>query len=129
MYGICLLAIGSFPVLLFFLAYILSPFPCIAVFFNKSFLNRLALGCEASSRPLGRGCEHYPSFRVENEISWLRALSPQCHGIIASCALMVYALAESSLYLLFSHGVADVFGLVDWLACVAKIFTFGYVTL
>jgi hypothetical protein len=83
-----------------------------------------AVGCDALSRPLGCRCEHYSDFRVEEEISRLRALSPQCHGIIASYALMAYALAESSLYLLFSHEVADVVGLVVWLAFVAKIFTF-----
>jgi hypothetical protein len=43
-------------------------FPVFLLFFacNKSCLNQPAFGCDAWSRSLSCGCEHYPGFRVED---------------------------------------------------------------
>ena len=58
-------------------------FPVFLLFFacNKSCLNRPAFRCDAWSRSLGCGCEHYPSFWVKEDKCWLVVLSPQCQGI------------------------------------------------
>jgi hypothetical protein len=55
---------------------------------NKSFLNRPAFGCDASSKPLGCGREFYPNFQVEEDKCWLGVLSPQCQEIIVTYALV-----------------------------------------
>jgi hypothetical protein len=44
-------------------------FPVFLLFFacNKSYLDQLAFGCDAWSRSLGCGCEHYLGFLVEED--------------------------------------------------------------
>ena len=45
-------------------------FPCISFCFfacNKSYLNQPTFGCDAWSKSLGYGCEHYLSVRVEED--------------------------------------------------------------
>jgi hypothetical protein len=58
---------------------------------NKSCLDQPALGCDAWSRSLGCGCEHYPGFRVEEDKCWHVVPSPQCQEI--SVSLRVSALS------------------------------------
>jgi hypothetical protein len=65
---------------------------------------------------MGCGCEHYLGFRVEEEISRLRAFGHQCRGIIASCAFMASARADLSFKLAFySWGSrCDLVLLIGW---------------
>jgi hypothetical protein len=48
---------------------------------DKLYLDQPTFGCDAWSRSLGYGCEHYPSFQVEEDKYWPKVLSPQCQGI------------------------------------------------
>jgi hypothetical protein len=48
---------------------------------NKSYLDQPAFECDAWSKSLGYGCEHYPSFRVKEDKCWTGVLSSQYQGI------------------------------------------------
>jgi hypothetical protein len=56
-------------------------FPYIFIYFfacNKSCLDQPAFGCDAWSRSLGWGCEHYHGFWVKEDKCWPKILNPQC---------------------------------------------------
>ena len=96
-YEVCLYDWFYFPVFYWF-------FAC-----NKSYLDWPVLGCDAGSRSLSCGCEHYPGFRVDEDKCWPGVLSPQCQGIIAISALVSYVWYRSVFHLLISHRLTDMF--------------------
>jgi hypothetical protein len=61
---------------------------------NKSYLDWPTFRCNAWSRSLGCGCEHYLGFRVDEDKCWAGVFSPQCQGISVGLGFSVFSVKE-----------------------------------